>query len=211
MLEHDTGAINVDGCRVESGGTHASAQRAGSGAGFDAHNKPGRKYGNDLGGIISAPHTQGRWPANLIHDGSDDVVGLFPEADGMKRGTLRRGATTGLAMGANGIYGEMAPMNAEAGYSDSGSAARFFYCAKASKADRGEANNHPTVKPTKLMQYLVRLVTLPDGIVRDPFMGSGSTGKACAIEGFRFIGIEREAEYIDIARARIKAKKDLFS
>lgn len=146
----------------------------------------------------------GRWPANLIHDGSDEVVGLFPQAQGMKRGTLRRGATTGLAMGAHGIYGEMQPMEVEAGYGDSGSAARFFYCAKASKADRGEGNGHPTVKPTELMRYLCRLVTPPGGVVLDPFMGSGSTGKAAALEGFRFIGIEREAEYLAIARERIQ-------
>jgi site-specific DNA-methyltransferase (adenine-specific) len=123
------------------------------------------------------------------------------------------------------------------GYGDSGSAARFFYCAKASKADRDEGlghlpetqcsvgdprpggdfnerlgktpgvrrNNHPTVKPTALMRYLCRLVTPPGGTVLDPFMGSGSTGKAAMLEGFRFIGIEREAEYLEIAKARIRA------
>ena len=88
---------------------------------------------------------------------------------------------------------------------DSGTAARFFYCAKASKSDRGAGNNHPTVKPTDLMRYLCRLVTPPGGIVLDPFMGSGSTGKAAALEGFQFIGIEREAEYCEIAKARIAA------
>jgi hypothetical protein len=124
VLEHGTGAINVDGCRV--GGN------------------------------------SGRWPANLIHDGSDEPRALLSDA------------------------------------------ARFFYCAKASKADRGEGNSHPTVKPTELMRYLCRLVTPPGGVLLDPFMGSGSTGKAAALEGFRFIGIEREAEYIEIARGRIK-------
>jgi site-specific DNA-methyltransferase (adenine-specific) len=118
------------------------------------------------------------------------------------------------------------------GFGDSGSAARFFYCAKASKRDRDEGceglcvkdvhrygagigegidpnapaknrNHHPTVKPTDLMRYLCRLVTPPNGTVLDPFMGSGSTGKAAILEGFRFIGIEREAEYLEIARARI--------
>ena len=123
----------------------------------------------------------------------------------------------------------------EVGYGDSGSAARFFYCAKASKADRDEGceelpevecgmmeddaypiktgsgnlretqrrNHHPTVKPTALMRYLCRLVTPPGGTVLDPFMGSGSTGKAAMLEGFDFIGIEREAEYVAIAEARI--------
>jgi site-specific DNA-methyltransferase (adenine-specific) len=155
VLQHGTGAINVDGCRVGE-----------------------------------------RWPANFIHDGSEEVTDLL------------------------------------------GSAARFFYCAKASKRDRDEGcegmelvthqsgmggampvdddgnardrfkaqsrNHHPTVKPTDLMRYLCRLVTPPDGTVLDPFMGSGSTGKAAVLEGFRFIGIEREEEYCEIAKARIK-------
>ena len=79
-----------------------------------------------------------------------------------------------------------------------------MYCAKASKKDRGEGNNHPTVKPTDLMAYLCRLVTPPGGIVLDPFMGSGSTGKAAVREGFRFTGIEMDPEYLAIAEARIK-------
>ena len=128
---------------------------------------------------------------------------------------------------------------------DTGSAARFFYCAKASKADRDEGcerlaaihrangnkwtdqdyrvtsgerppsaesgprrNHHPTVKPATLMRYLCRLVTRPGGIVLDPFTGSGSTGKGAVLEGFRFIGIEREAEYVEIARARIASVAD---
>jgi len=148
------------------------------------------------GGVINSQPTgaapAGRWPANLIHDGSEEPAALL------------------------------------------GDAARFFYCAKASKRDRDEglegfeakarptmgsgkpssieqsrgpcaprANNHPTVKPTDLMRYLCRLVTPPNGTVLDPFMGSGSTGKAAMLEGFNFIGIEREAEYIEIAKARI--------
>lgn len=84
-----------------------------------------------------------------------------------------------------------------------GSASRFFYCAKTSRKDRGEGNNHPTVKPTDLMAYLCRLVTPPGGVVLDPFMGSGSTGKAAMREGFRFIGIEMDADYLAIAEARI--------
>ena len=108
-----------------------------------------------------------RWPANFIHDGSEESTDLL------------------------------------------GASARFFYCAKASKADRGE-NHHPTVKPTDLMRYLCRLVTPPSGIVLDPFMGSGSTGKAAMLEGFAFVGIEREAEYIDIAKARIQSAVGLL-
>ena len=87
------------------------------------------------------------------------------------------------------------------------SASRFFYCAKASKKDRGEGNNHMCVKPTELMRYLCRLITPSGGTVLDPFMGSGSTGKAAVMEGFCFIGIEREEDYVNIARRRIAAAR----
>jgi hypothetical protein len=104
----------------------------------------------------------------------------------------------------NDVYGKFAS-HAPYSYDAKGGASRFFYCSKASRRDRGEGNGHPTVKPTDLMRWLVRLITPPGGLVLDPFAGSGSTGKAAAIEGFRFLGIEREAEYVEIARARIAA------
>ena len=156
VLEHGTGAINVDGCRVGSEGGCRTQEAYQGGDSLHC-------YGKGLNDQRSpAVAGLGRWPANLIHDGSDEPCALL------------------------------------------GDAARFFYCAKASKADRGDGNNHPTVKPTELMRYLCRLVTPPGGVVLDPFMGSGSTGKAAALEGFRFIGIEREAEYLEIARQRIE-------
>ncbi len=99
-------------------------------------------------------------------------------------------------------------------YSDSGNASRFFYVAKASKADRGEGNKHPTCKNTNLMSWLARLVCPPGGTVFDPFMGSGSTGVASIREGFGFIGIEQEAEYFATAKRRLKAaqaKEPLFA
>lgn len=127
----------------------------------------------------------------------DEVLAGFPQA---------KGAVSNGRKGKAGVYGDGIGSAAQApSYGDTGSAARFFYCAKANKRDRGEGNNHPTVKPTDLMAYLCRLVTPPGGVVLDPFMGSGSTGKAAMREGFRFIGIEREAEYLEIARARISA------
>ena len=90
--------------------------------------------------------------------------------------------------------------------SDSGSAAHFFYCAKASRAERGEGNNHPTVKPLELMKYLCKLTKTPDGgIVLDPFMGSGTTGMACKATGRDFIGIELDEHYFEIAEKRIAA------
>jgi DNA modification methylase len=138
-----------------------------------------------------------RWPANLIHDGSDEVVRLFPETTSggdPKPGTPRTQAST---------YSKPTISESPAYGINSGSAARFFYTAKASRDDRSDGNNHPTVKPTDLMRYLCRLVTPPSGTVLDPFMGSGSTGKAAMLEGFEFIGIEREPQYFAIAEQRI--------
>ena len=159
VMEHGTGGLNVDGCRVGTDGgtlkTHTDERN------IPSNSLRGGANGSLNGGRV-AKLDAGRFPANLIHDGSDEVVGLFPN-----------------------------------------DAARFFYCAKASKKDRGEGNNHPTVKPTDLMRYLCRLITPPGGVVLDPFAGSGSTGKAAKAEGFGFIGIEKQAEYAEIARQRI--------
>jgi len=195
VLLYGTGALNIDGCRV----------------GGDA----------------------GRWPANLIHDGSPEVLAGFPvtTSGGKAAGVYSNSGKRG------GIMGETVERVATNSFvGDTGSAARFFYCAKASKRDRDEGlegfalsagttssmtsraerergipreesagarNHHPTVKPTNLMAYLVRLVTPPGGTVLDPFMGSGSTGKAAIREGFRFIGCELSPEYLAIAEARI--------
>lgn len=207
VLEHGTGAINIDGCRVETtdnlnGGAYAKvggrteSQSLHGGTGM---NQPGKTTGKEF------EQPTGRWPANLIHDGSEEVVQLFPAETGKSQG---RGAYAS----AGNVYGNgkgliaSQPGNSDEliGYGDSGSAARFFYCAKASKADREDGNVHPTVKPTDLMAYLCRLVTPSGGIVLDPFMGSGSTGKAAMREGFGFIGIEREAEYFKIAQQRVQ-------
>jgi DNA modification methylase len=188
VLAHRTGALNINGCRVDA----EQRPQIVSNRRLD-HNS----YGPGLGGSRSdGTTTQGRWPANLIHDGSDEVVGLFPKTTSGKPSGTRNANSNMFASGGNGV--ELT------GYGDSGSAARFFYCAKASNADR-EGSTHPTMKPTALMRYLCRLVTPPNGIVLDPFMGSGSTGKAAILEGYNFIGIEREAEYIEIAKARIEA------
>jgi DNA modification methylase len=194
VLEHGTGALNVDGCRVgTSRGVPASLSKSKSSNtyGFGATSGHERELDPNIG----------RWPANLIHDGSDEVVGLFPQTTGGSSGP--RVATRERNKGwCNSSPGD--GVAAIDNYGDSGSAARFFYCAKASKADRNEGNTHPTVKPTDLMRYLCRLVTPPGGIVLDPFMGSGSTGKAAMLDGFRFIGIEREAEYLEIAKQRMQ-------
>jgi site-specific DNA-methyltransferase (adenine-specific) len=222
VLTYGTGGLNIDGSRV--------------GFGNEEVNLHAVQINNDSMGYNGATNTpptstykeNGRFPANFIHDGSDEVVELFPKSKG-------NGATGG---GEGGIWTTGNKQQVSPGFTDSGSAARFFYCAKASKRDRNEgleglpvvrraglqgadndnenldpvserfrtqpsANHHPTVKPTSLMQYLVRLVTPPNGIVLDPFMGSGSTGIASKNLGFSFIGIEREQEYFDIAKQRI--------
>jgi site-specific DNA-methyltransferase (adenine-specific) len=129
-----------------------------------------------------------------------------------KYGQIADGAVCDGAEGrfpANIIFdeeaGKMLPDAGQGGYGEetTSSASRFFYCPKTSKSDRSEGNIHPTVKPTDLMAYLIRLVTPKGGVVLDPFMGSGSTGKAAVREGMDFIGIERETEYFEIAEARI--------
>lgn len=222
VLQFGTGAINIDGCRVP-----------GQVPVFDRPAQDKREiYGQGLGtSARSGGMSEGRWPANVILDGSDEVVALFPDAPGQQR-------AVGPEHGANAsvnVYGDYGPRDLFLPRLDSGSAARFFYCAKTSREDRNEGcehmerkplnwssgdanpgsfqsegtdktsqNNHPTVKPTELMRYLVRLVTPPGGTVLDPFMGSGSTGKACAFEDFKFIGIDMTPEYVAIAKARIE-------
>lgn len=146
------------------------------------------------------PSQLGRWPANLIHDGSEEVLAGFPQA--RSSGNYTRGE---MEHSHGPATFDIIRPPGPAGYADTGSAARFFYCAKTSKKDRGDGNNHPTVKPTDLMRYLCRLVTPPRGIVLDPFAGSGSTGKAAVLEGFRFIGLELDPAHVAIAEARILA------
>lgn len=120
-----------------------------------------------------------------------------------KRGILRRGATTGTSIGGN-VYEHAAPQESMAGYGDTGGASRFFYVAKASRSERGDYNDHPTVKPDDLMRYLTRLVTPPGGLVLDPFVGSGPTLVACWHEGFRGVGIDKDEHACEIAAKSIQ-------
>lgn len=241
--EHGTGALNINACRIDLGGAanpsiarrqgainHLSTRKA---AEAEAEGKLESRQSEGAYRAEREGEALGRWPANLIHDGSDEVRATFPDAKGQQGGLNE----TGRARPSSGRFGDMAPPHAHTARIESDtSAARFFYCAKASKADRDEglegftkasggmvsntsgqhmtrrdegyevaprANNHPTVKPADLMRYLCRLVTPPGGLVLDPFMGSGSTGKAAMLDGFRFIGVEREAESVAIAAARV--------
>lgn len=219
-----TGAMNIDACRVNPGEMTKTGGRS----------RRGNVYSDYEADGPFIAHDRGRWPANVVHDGSDEVVEAFPTAPG-QQGDLRNHGNS--RQSANGIFGGMRPALDHPARGDSGSAARFFYCAKASKADRDEGldafqpqafvqyqtgngesgaasslsegretqyrNTHPTVKPTALMRWLVRLVTPEGGLVLDPFTGSGSTGKAAMLEGRRFIGCELTDSYLPIARARI--------
>jgi len=222
VLTHGVGAPNIDGCRV---GDFQNTTPSGVDRRNAALAEAGYRPGAYQMGETTPSSPPGRWPANVIHDGSDEVLAGFPDAKGQQGVTGRR--SQGAVYGAVTATGEGA-----APRGDEGSAARFFYCAKASKSDRNEGceslplkvaggmsgrsdgsmgsitynnNNHPTVKPTDLMRYLCRLVTPPNGVILDPFMGSGSTGKAAMLEGFRFIGCEMKEDYAAIAKARIEA------
>lgn len=241
VLAYGTGGLNIDGCRIPTadrldGGHSTSGQQMTGGWDRPWMHSPDavERNAERSRAAVAKAEELGRWPANLIHDGSDEVLALFPDSSGgmypAKRG---QAVNTSFASGQE-TEGGMRKMG------DSGSAARFFYCAKTNKKDRDEGlddmpdipasemvdriegsagmnspragagrtsggkNNHPTVKPTELMRYLCRLVTPPNGTVLDPFCGSGSTGKAAVLEGFNFVGIEQEAEYADIAKARIR-------
>lgn len=199
VLEYGTGAINIDGCRVPtfSDGPWSTPKSS----------VCGRR--NSMAGDmdrVEYDNTKGRFPANLVHDGSPEVLALFPEGTGASA-PLK--GTEPSRTGAHGIYNAYGP-HAPFVLHDArgGSAARFFYCAKAARSERGEGNDHPTVKPVALMRWLVRLVCRPGGLVLDPFCGSGTTGVACREEGMDFIGIEKNEGYFKIARNRVLGNGD---
>ena len=234
VLTHGTGALNIDGCRVAT----AEKMSFSKAAPFTENGQQGRTWNpTSTPGIEREQNASGRWPANLIHDGSDEVKELFPQSNGAAAPVAKGQKEFGGV-----IYGKFKSGGDDGAsfYNDSGSAARFFYCAKASKQDRDEGcesmpavksgmsngaqlhgegydkgqdiglnrviqrrNHHPTVKPTALMRYLVKLVSRPGHTILDPFSGSGSTGKAAILEARQFLGIELQPEYVQIATARL--------
>lgn len=209
VVEHGTGALNIDACRVPVDATADASQLRVMNRGQRTEDTSGQKWGMSKGGgdAPQVVRADGRFPANLIHDGSPEVLAAFPDAPGQLANSVEDGEPQG-----NSVYSPMKRGGPHHIPRDEAtkSAARFFYCAKANKADRNEGvdakgNKHPTVKPTALMAYLCRLITPPGGIVLDPFMGSGSTGKAAIGEGFRFVGVERDEDSFKTAEARIKA------
>jgi site-specific DNA-methyltransferase (adenine-specific) len=194
VLEWGTGGINIDGCRI-------------------SHNEPIRvkkaqEGGNKVYGQsgryedTTELKPEGRFPANIIFD--EEAGKLLDEQSGISKqsGKLYEGKDSKTS------FGQIKSSAVNTNYGDMGGASRFFYCPKTNKSDRSEGNIHPTVKPTDLMAYLIRLVTPKGGIVLDPFMGSGSTGKAAVREGMDFIGIERENEYFEIAKSRIEYERN---
>lgn len=250
LLAHGVGAYHIDACRVGMSAAdrddYIEKRRSFAGA----KTNDGANVTFNASKVLSpeqliANSAQGRWPANLIHDGSAEVLALFPAADGAHsgvKGAEPSMAGTGLqgrprkrlaAPRVGGAGGVGFAMGAGERREDVGSAARFFYCPKATRKDRNDGcdsaevpavgsgatmrdceeakwsarngNDHPTVKPTELMRYLVRLVARPGAVVLDPFMGSGSTGRGARLEGCRFVGFDLDAHNVDIAGRRIRA------
>ena len=202
---HGCGALNINGCRVPV--RDADYARNCSGDRGHAENRD-----RDMNFKMTCGKASplGRWPANVIHDGSEAVVTSFPRAAGARspvRG-VEASRPTKNTFGSFGRIAASAPIR-----DDVGSAARFFYSAKASPADRnvGGENPHETVKPTALMRYLVRLVTPPGGTTLDQFAGSGSTGHAADIEGFDAILIENDPKNVALCKRRVRGDMPLFS
>ncbi len=200
VLKWGTGGINIDGCRIDLIGIENHNTEAKSGLGNNVFGK----YANTPKKKTDLPryNNKGRFPANFIHDGDQLVLDLFPESKG-QQGDVKGTEKSRTGGPGTNCYRKYERIPAAKKRGDAGSAARFFYCAKSSKSERGEGNIHPTVKPLKLMQYLCRLITPPDGIIYDPFAGSGTTLIAAAIEGFQFIGSEMEENYCEIYKQRM--------
>lgn len=205
VLAHGVGALNVDGCRIPfvSDADKAAAFPGGklTSHGAGALAGPGIAQDAERSDFLTKQNTNGRWPANIVHDGSAEVVAMFPTAPGQ----LAKASTDTTARKTQNVYGVMARgSDGQEPRGDTGSAARFFYCTKATKADRA-GSKHPTVKPVALMRWLCRLVTPPGGTVLDPFMGSGTTLQAAREEGFNWIGIDRDVQWFQDACARMGA------
>jgi site-specific DNA-methyltransferase (adenine-specific) len=200
VLEWGTGGINIDGCRI---GVEPNDDIFAK----NPHTQGGFGHGDatiygDSNGADNYDPTKGRFPANIILD--EEAGKILDEQSGFSESTSTK---TGYTAEDN-IFFKGLRNKVTVRHNDAGGASRFFYCPKTSKSDRSEGNIHPTVKPTDLMGYLIRLVTPKGGVVLDPFMGSGSTGKGAVREGMVFIGIERESEYFEIAEARIQNEID---
>ena len=219
VLEHGTGALNIDACRIDTNGeTIAQVTGKGTlGGTSEGYDRPWKRDPEAVArreerakAAIDKANDLGRWPANIALDAT--AAEMLDAQSGERKSVPFKATTTGAQ--ADRQHVSFADLEYSGrGYTDTGGASRFFYTAKASRQDRntsGADNTHPTVKPTELMRWLIRLVTPPGGIILDPFGGSGSTGVAARAENVRCILIEREEEYLEIIRNRL-AQQNLFA
>lgn len=225
VLEYGTGGLNIDKSRIElkDGDKKGDFNHIKDGYGNGQYANSKKDGSNTIKDKVEgfAPVTNnniGRFPANLIHDGSDEVMKEFEKYGNRKSSIFPAGRKSSIFPAGTIKFETMTSQDGrktpntktigyEGGYDDEGSVARFFYCSKTSTAERNigiEKNGHPTVKPVKLMSYLINLIMPPEGVVLDPFMGSGSTGIAALLNGYDFVGIEQDSSYIDIAKARME-------
>jgi hypothetical protein len=198
VLEHGTGALNIDGTRIGTdGGTYKASKPFGKSNGV---------YGEGINGTVEIGHlNSGRWPANVVLD--DYTAEIVDEQSGVNVSKVRKPTgrdTRGIPNGNTFVM--RLHDSIERGFNDTGGASRFFYCAKAPTRERVKVDGiaHPTVKPLTLMRWLVRLVTPPGGTVLEPFAGSGTTIEAAIQEGFNVVGIEREPDYLPLILARLQ-------
>jgi DNA modification methylase len=193
--------LNIDACRIPSAEgvietRTGVAFRTGKFCGDVGRGEPTGNAGQPWAGSAA-----GRWPANVTLD--EEAAEALDAQSGERNGGELRINDHAERRENRELYRMGVAVGAVRTFGDAGGASRFYYCPKASKADRGDGNKHPTVKNTELMRWLCRLITPPGGTVLDPFTGSGSTGKAAALEGFGFIGIEQDAEHVAVAERRI--------
>jgi site-specific DNA-methyltransferase (adenine-specific) len=205
VLEHGTGALNIDACRIGWATATERAevnQRSGPNSRFaDTVEKSVPLGDKRPHAVEDKTHAGGRWPANVILD--EDQAAELDRQSGHTASDNRPRATPGwLDEYVGGKSGKPVPRT---GHADSGGASRFFYVAKAPARERPKVDGtaHPTVKPLTLMRWLCRLVTPPDGVILEPFAGSGTTVEAALLEGFRVVAIEREADYLPLIQARL--------
>ena len=198
VTRYGTGAINIDGCRVGND-TIVTYPRSSA-----LHRPSGSMEPGNWSGVVDTTPRTGRWPANVMHDGSDEVVAGFPADEG-RFFYCAKASRTDREEGCDHLP---ARTGAEAVERDDDTAGLQSPRAGAGRTADTVRNFHPTVKPTDLMRYLARLVTPPDGLLLDPFMGSGSTGKGALLEGFRFVGIDLDPAHVAIAQARCQFAVD---
>jgi len=193
VLKWGTGGLNIDGCRIGTEEIKTYGKRKGQGVSLEWS-----KYTSPEG--YEGETHQGRFPANVILD--EEAGRMLDEQSGI----LKSGGGNKANKKPPARKSQVIPTKdtGEIWEQNSGGASRFFYCAKASKKERGEGNNHPTVKPVSLIKYLITLVTPPGGICLDPFEGSGTHALACKDLGFNYIGFELDPTYYAIAEERIK-------